>query len=50
VAATFKDKTLPTNFRLFHYKKGWVLLHTTGPHVAMPLLQTLSLFHSFISS
>jgi hypothetical protein len=22
VAATFKDKTLPTNFRLFHYKKG----------------------------
>jgi hypothetical protein len=22
VAASFKDKTLPTNFRLFHYSKG----------------------------
>jgi hypothetical protein len=22
VAAPFKDKTLPTNFRLFHYSKG----------------------------
>jgi hypothetical protein len=50
VAAPFKDKKLPTNFRLFHYKKGWVLLCTTGPHVAMSLLQTLSFFHSYISS
>jgi hypothetical protein len=50
VAAHFKDKTLPTNFRLLHYSKGWVFLHTTGPHMSMPLLQTLSLFHSCISS
>jgi hypothetical protein len=50
VAAPFKDKTLLTNFRLFHYKKGWVLLHTTGCHMATPPLQTLSLFHSCRSS
>jgi hypothetical protein len=46
VATPFKDKMLPTNFRLFHYSKGWVLLCTTGPHMAMLLLQTLALFHS----
>jgi hypothetical protein len=50
VAASLKDKMLPNNFRLFHYSKGWVLLSTVGPHVAVPLLQTLSLFHSCISS
>jgi hypothetical protein len=50
VAAPFKDKTLPTNFRLFHYSKGWVLLHTARPLTATPLLQILSLFHSCISS
>jgi hypothetical protein len=50
IAAPFKENTLPTNFRLFHYKKGWVLFSTTGPHMAMPLPQTLSLFLSYISS
>jgi hypothetical protein len=50
VTPPLKDKTLPTNFRLFHYKKGWVLLCTAGPHAATLPLQTLSLFHFYISS
>jgi hypothetical protein len=50
VAASLKDKTLSTNFRLFHYNKGCILLCTTEPHETMPLLRILSLFHSYISS
>jgi hypothetical protein len=33
VAAPFKNKTLPTNFRLFHYSKGWILISSCwAPH------------------
>jgi hypothetical protein len=50
VAAPLKNKTLPTNFRIFHYNKGRAFMHTVGPHAATPFLKTLSLFFSYINS